>query len=201
MAEETKMLAFDKYSGEQVEITDAALKPYVNFEMKLLLKSHGRHTSRWAKTKTHVLERIANRIAVPGHAGKKHKIITSWGSGKYNRNMKTVLQTLDLIEKKTKKNPLQVVATAIVNCAPRDEVTVIEQAGARYPQAVDCSPQRRIDLALRLMVQGAYGKAFGKKKKMFEALADEIVAASNNSMDSYGVTKKNEAEKQADSAR
>ena len=51
------------------------------------------------------------------------------------------------------------------------------------------------------MVQGAYGKAFGKKKKMFETLADEIIAASNNSMDSYGVTKKNEAEKQADSAR
>ena len=51
------------------------------------------------------------------------------------------------------------------------------------------------------MVQGAYGKAFGKKKKMSETLADEIVAASMASMDSFAFSKKNESEKQADSAR
>jgi small subunit ribosomal protein S7 len=108
---------------------------------------------------------------------------------------------LKIIETKTKKNPVQVLVTAVENGSPRDEITVIEHAGARYPQAVDCSPMRRVDIALRWMVIGAYGKAFGKKKKMAETLADEIIKAGEGSMESYACSKRNEAEKQADSAR
>ncbi|MBU1501566.1 MAG: 30S ribosomal protein S7, partial [Nanoarchaeota archaeon] len=44
-------------------------------------------------------------------------------------------------------------------------------------------------------------KAFGKKKSLSQALADEIVLASENSGDSFSARKRNEAEKQADSAR
>jgi small subunit ribosomal protein S7 len=198
---EVTFKVFDLYPVDAIVIKDPALKPYLSVSAKLLLKSHGRIKEKLSKTKVNVVERLANRLQVPGHLGKKHRIITSWASGKYNRNMKTILQALHLVEQKTKKNPVQVLVTAIENGSPRDEITVIEHAGARYPQAVDCSPVRRIDLAIRWMIQGSYNKAFGKKKKMFEALADELIKASDGNMESYAVSKKTEAEKQADSAR
>lgn len=195
------MKLFDMYDVSQVSVKDAALKPYINFTPKLLLKTHGRKLVAFSNSKVNLIERFANRLAVPGHLGKKHKIITSWSSGKYNGNMKTMLQVMETIAKKTNKNPVQVMVEAIENGSPRDEITVIESGGARYPQAVDCSPMRRVNLAIRWMVQGSYGKAFGKKKKMADTLADEIIAASQGSMESFAVSKKNEAEKQADSAR
>lgn len=192
---------FDKYDVSGVEVKDSALKPYICLQPKLLLKSQGRNLERFGKARVHILERIANRVAVPGHAGKKHKIITSWSSGKYSKNMNTVLKALEIIEQKTKQNPLQVVVDAIERGSPRDEITVIEQGGARYPQSVDSSPMRRVDLAIRWIVQGSYQRCFGKKKKMSESLAEEIIKASQGNMESYSVSKKNEAEKQADSAR
>ncbi len=192
---------FDLYDVSDIKIKDSALKPYMSFAPKLLVKSKGRNLERFGSAKVNVVERLSRHLDVPGHSGKEHKIITSWASGKYNKNMKTVLTALALIEKRTGKNPVQVLAEAIENGSPRDEVTIIEHAGARYPQSVDTSPTRRINLALRWFVQGAYAKAFGKKKKMVEALSDEIVKASEGSMESFAMTKKNESEKQADGAR
>lgn len=192
---------FDLYEVSEIQVKDPAIKPYLNFAPRLLLKSNGRNLERFGAAKVNIVERLAGRLGVPGHVGKKHKIITSWGSGKYNKNMGTILKVLDVIQKKLNKNPVAVLVEAIENASPRDEVTVIEHAGARYPQAVDCSPLRRINLALRWMVQGSYGKAFGKKKKMFEALSEEIIKASQANSESYAMGKKNEAEKQADAAR
>jgi small subunit ribosomal protein S7 len=192
---------FDMYSTDGIEVKDPALKPYINLTPKILVKSHGRQLEKQSAVRVNIIERFANRLAVPGHVGKKHKIITSWSSGKYNRNMKTILQALKIIEHKTGKNPVQVLVEAIENGSPRDEITVIESAGARYPQAVDCSPFRRINLAIRWMIQGAYAKSFGKKNKMADSLANEIMNAAKGAMESYSMTKKNEAEKQADAAR
>ena len=193
---------FDKYDVSNIEVKDAALRPYMNFGSKLLVKSYGRrNTENLGNTKVNLIERIANRLQVPGHVGKKHKIITSWSSGHYNKTMKILMQALAIIEKQTGKNPVQVLALAVENGSPRDEITVIEQGGARYPQSVECSPIRRINLAVRWFVVGAYSKAFGKKRKIAETLAAEIINASNGSMDSYAASKRNEMEKQADSAR
>jgi small subunit ribosomal protein S7 len=191
----------DKYDVSEIVIKDPALKPYINVEPRLLLKAQGRNTGKFSKTKVSIVERFANRLATAGHIGKKHKIVTNWSTGKYEKNMKTVLEALELIEKKTGKNPVQVLVSAVENGSPRDEITVIEHAGARYPQAVDCSPYRRVDLAVRWMVQGSYQKAFGKKKKMAQSLAEEIMKAADGNMESYSKSKSNEAEKQADSAR
>jgi small subunit ribosomal protein S7 len=199
--EQTTIKFFDLYDVSQVEIKDPALRPYINLQPKLLLKSHGRNIGKFGKARVNILERFANRLAVPGHSGRKHKIITSWSSGKYNRNMMTIIKTLEIIQKKTNKNPVQVLVDAINNGSPRDEITVIEYGGARYPQSVDTSPLRRVDLAIRWMVQGAYQRCFGKKKKMADSLAEEIIKASEGNMESYAASKKNEAEKQADSAR
>ncbi|MBW2983232.1 30S ribosomal protein S7, partial [Candidatus Woesearchaeota archaeon] len=85
--------------------------------------------------------------------------------------------------------------------APREEIITIEYGGARYPKAVECAPQRRIDIVCRLFAQGSYQKAFNKKKSIESALADEIVAAYNRSSQSLAISKKGELERQADSSR
>ena len=132
---------------------------------------------------------------------KKHKIEKGDSTGKYSKNMRIVLDALELVEKRTGKNPVQVLINAIENASPRDETTVIEYGGARYPQAVDVSPLRRVNLSLKHLVHGASDKAFKKKKKFAQALGEEIIMASENNGDSMSIRKKKESEAQADSAR
>ncbi|VVB83390.1 30S ribosomal protein S7 [uncultured archaeon] len=192
---------FDLYDISGIEVKDPGLKSVINLQSKLVLNSHGRNVQKFGALKVNVIERLMNRIAVAGHRGKKHKISKGEASGKYSKNMKIVLEAFKLIEKRTGKNPVEVLVQAIENSAPRDEITVIEYGGARYPQAVDVSPIRRINLTLRWFVQGASDKAFNKKKTMTEGLAEEIILASESNGESFAYRKKNEAEKQADSAR
>lgn len=197
----TQMKIFGLYDASDVRVEDPGLKRVVNLQSKLLLKSHGRIKYDPAKTKVNVVERLINLIQVNGSRGKKHRIISSWVSGKYSRCANIVIDSFKIIEEKTKENPLKVFIQAIENGAPRDEVTAIEYGGARYPQAVDVSPRRRLNLVLRYIANGAYDKAFNKKMNMTEALAKEIMLAAENSSESYAISKKNDAEKQADAAR
>jgi small subunit ribosomal protein S7 len=192
---------FDLYDISGIEVKDPGLKSVINLQPKLILKSNGRNVQRFGQTKVNIVERLMNRVAVAGHRGKKHKIIKGLATGKYTKNMMIVLDAFKIIEKKTGKNPVEVLVKAIENSAPRDEITVIEYGGARYPQAVDVSPLRRVNLTLRWIVHGASDKAFGKKKTIVEALAEEIMLAAEGSGDSFAARKKNESEKQADSAR
>jgi small subunit ribosomal protein S7 len=196
-----KLKIFGLYSTEGIEVKDQGLKQYINLDEKLVLRTLGRNKTRFRQAKVNVIERLANLLGVPGHRGKKQKIMTNHSSGKYEKHMKIILATFKIIEEKTKQNPIQVLVRAIENAAPRDEITVIEYGGARYPQAVDVSPMRRVNLALRNMVHGSYDKSFNKKNRIEECLAAEIMFAADNNMDSFAMTKKNEAEKQADSAR
>ena len=192
---------FDLYDISGIEVKDPGLKPVINLQPKLILKSNGRNVQRFGQTKVNVVERLMNRLAVAGHRGKKHKLIKGLATGKYTKNMTIVLNAFKLIEKRTQKNPVEVLIKAIENSAPRDEITVIEYGGARYPQAVDVSPLRRINLVLRWIVHGASDKAFNKKKTITEALAEEIILASEENGESFAMRKKNESEKQADTAR
>jgi len=195
------MKIFDLYETDNIVVNDPGLKRVVTLTPKFVLKSHGRAKGDFSKTKVNIVERLANLVAVPGHRSKKHKIMVGRSSGKYNKHMKAVLEAFKIIEKKTNLNPVQVLVTAVEKASPREEVTTIEYGGAKYPQAVDCSPSRRIALTLRLIVHGAQDKAFGKKNKIQETLANEIILASQESNDSAAVSKKNEMEKQANSAR
>lgn len=196
-----KFKLFDMYDTEGIKVNDLGLQSAINLQPKLVLKSYGRNLQRFGAAKVNVVERLMNRIGVSGHRGKKHKIEVGRATGKYTKNMMIVLDAFKMIKKRTGKNPVEVLVRAIENSAPRDEITVIEYGGARYPQAVDISPIRRVNLSLRWLVQGASDKAFGKKKSLSEALADEIVLASESKGDSFAARKKNESEKQADSAR
>ncbi len=195
------MKIFNRYTTEDVKVEDPGLKDYINLDERLVLRTVGRAKQRFSKCKVNVIERMASLLAVPGHRGKKHKIITSHSTGKYEKNMKIILECLGIIEKRTGKNPIQVLVKAIENAAPRDEITVIEYGGARYPQAVDMSPMRRLNKTMKNIIHGAYDKAFNKKTKMEEALANEIILAYERKPESFAMGKKNESEKTADSAR
>lgn len=192
---------FDKWDTSEVVISDLGLKSVINLQPKLIIKSHGRNVSKMGQAKVNVIERLMNKLSNSGHRGKKHRIELGKTSGKYDKNMGTILEALDLVEQKTKKNPIQVLVQAVEKSAPMDEVTVIEYGGTRYPQAVDVSPLRRVNLALKHIIHGASDKAFGKKKTIAQALAEEIILASESHGDSFAFRKKNESEKQADSAR
>ncbi len=192
---------FDMYNLQDVRVEDPALKKYINLDFRLVLKTYGRNKDKFGKAKVNIIERLANLIAVAGHRGKKHKLIKGNATGKYSKNMKTVFKAFELIERKTKQNPVQILVHAIENAAPRDEITVIEYGGARYPQAVDVSPLRRLNLTMRNIVHGASDRAFNKKKSIAEGLAEEILLAFDGNMESFAMKKKNESEKQADSAR
>jgi len=195
------MKIFDLYECDDFVVNDPGLKRVINLKSRTVLKSHGRIKGKFASTKINVVERLANLVGVPGHRSKKHKIMNKKCSGKFNTNMRTVLDAFKVIAEKTKENPVQVLVKAIEKASPREEVTTIEYGGAKYPQAVDTSPTRRVSLTLRLIAHGACDKAFGKKTKIVDALANEIILASQESNESAAVSKKNELEKQANSAR
>ena len=192
---------FDLYDVSEIKIEDPGLRNVINLQPKLIVKSQGRNVSKMGQIKVNVVERLMNRLAVAGHRGKKHKIILGRSTGKYSKNMGIILKAFKIVEEKTKKNPIAVLVKAIENSAPRDEITVIEYGGARYPQAVDVSSIRRVNLAIRNIIHGASDRAFGKKKTIVQGLADEIILAYEGSGESLAIKKKNEAEKQADSAR
>ena len=196
-----QMKVFGLFDASEVRVEDPGLKKVVNLNAKLMLKSHGRIKWDPTRAKVNVVERLINLLQVPGSRGKKHKIITGWITGKQARCTKIVIDAFQIIEKKTGENPLKIFIKAIENGAPRDEVTAIEYGGAKYPQAVDVSPRRRLNLVLRYFVSGAYDKAFNKKATIVEALAKEIMAAAEGSGESYAISKRNDAEKQADAAR
>lgn len=196
-----EMKVFGLFDVTDIKVNDPSLKKVLNITPRLLVKSHGRIKWDPSKSKVNVIERLINVLQVPGSRGKKHRIITSWITGKHGKCSEIVLEAFKMIEEKTKENPVAVFVRAIENAAPRDEVTAIEYGGARYPQAVDISPRRRLNLVLRFFTNGAYDKAFNKKATITEALAKEIMLAAENSNESYAISKKNEMEKQADAAR
>ena len=192
---------FDLWDTSEIKVEDVGLKRYVNLDSRLVLKSHGRDKDKFGRGKVNLVERLINRLTVPGHRAKKHRIITKWATGKHAQKSMMIIETLKRIEQDTKQNPIAVLVRAVENAAPTNEITVIEYGGARYPQACDTSPLRRLSVALRNLVSGAYDKAFNKKTTMVEALAKEIILASQNSNESFARSKRNEMEKQAEAAR
>ncbi|MCK5321366.1 30S ribosomal protein S7, partial [Candidatus Pacearchaeota archaeon] len=151
-----EMKVFGLFDSSEVRVEDPGLKKVINLNAKLMLKSHGRIKWDPAREKVNVVERLINLLQVPGSRGKKHKIITGRITGKQPQCTKIVIDAFKIIEKKTGENPLKILVKAIENGAPRDTVTTIEYGGARYPQTVDVSPRRRLNLVLRYIVNGSY---------------------------------------------
>ncbi|MEM2272682.1 MAG: 30S ribosomal protein S7, partial [Candidatus Bathyarchaeia archaeon] len=94
-----------------------------------------------------------------------------------------------------------VLVRAVENAAPCEDTTRIMYGGIVYHQSVDISPQRRVDLALRWIGEGARAASFSNPKTIEECLAEEIILAANNDLKSYAIQRKNELERIALHAR
>ncbi len=186
---------------EKVEVMDPGLRQVITFSSKYITKSFGRHAKkRFAKAKVDIVERLINKLAVTGHRGKEHKRTSGRNTGKYLKLKKIVEKAFNIIKQKG-YNPKEILVKAIENASPREEVTTIQYGGIRYPKAVDVSPIRRVDVALRWLTQGAYDKAVSKKIRIWEALAEELILAATKSSESFAIKKKEETERQAQASR
>src|SRR3989338_11404620 len=193
---------FNKWTAEGVQVTDLGLQRYLTLQPKIIPKTGARYAgNRFHKSQTFILEILATKLMNSGHRAKKHLLSSGHNSGKKNHALSIVEEALKKAEVKLKNNPLAILVKAVENAAPREEVIAIEYGGARYPKAVDIAPQRRIDLALRFMTQGAYTKSFNKKIKIEDALAEEIISAAQCSGKSAAVSKKKDLERQAASSK
>ena len=198
----SEILAFNRWTTEGISVADAGLQRYITLEPKIVPKTGARyHGNKFHKSRVFIVERLINKVMIPGHKSKKH-VKSSWKlTGKAHTAYDIVEDAFKIVEKQTKENPLKVFVKALENAAPREEITTIEYGGARYSQSVDCAPQRRIDIALRQITQGAYSKSFGSKRKIHEALADEIIKAYRLDQGSQAISKKLELERKSDSSR
>jgi small subunit ribosomal protein S7 len=198
----TEIKFFNRWSAEGVVIEDPGLVPYISYEPIIVPKTGARYAkNRFHKSKISIVERFMNKIMVPGHKSKKHFQSSGSKTGKSQSVLQIMEKAFEIIEAKTGENPVTVLVSAIVNAAPREEIIAIEYGGARYPKAVECAPQRRVDLVIRYMTQGASQKAFNNKKPIEQTLADEIINAYESSNNSVAIAKKYEVERQADSSR
>jgi len=197
-----KVLAFGKWDCSHIKVDDPGVAGYINTNPMIVSKTGARYAgNKFYKSKIFIVERLINKLMVPGHRAKKHKITSRQATGKGTTTYRLVEEAFTIIENKLKKNPVEVFVKALENAAPREEVIAIEYGGARYPKALECAPQRRVDLALRQMTQSTFQKAFNSKKGSAAALADEIIAAYTLQATSAAISKKLELERQADAAR
>ncbi|AKG38022.1 MAG: 30S ribosomal protein S7 [Infirmifilum sp.] len=182
---------FGKWSLQEVEIRDQSLRRYISLKPVLIPHSEGRHAKkRFGKANVSIVERLINEMMRPGrNAGKKMLAIN------------IVKRAFQIVELKTGKNPIQVLVWAIENASPREETTRVIYGGILYHVSVDVSPQRRVDLALRFITEGARQCSMNNPKTIEECLADEIVAAAYGDANSYALRKKEEIERIALASR
>lgn len=197
-----EILVFNKWSASGIGVADEGLVRYIDLNPKIVPKTGARYAGkRFHKSKIFIVERLINKLFIPGHKSKKHTKSSGHCTGKTSTVYRIVERAFEIVEQRTKENPIKVFVQALVNAAPREEIVTIEYGGARYPKAVECAPQRRVDVALRFFVQGAYDKSFNKKKSIEDALAEELIAAYRLDPKSLAISKKNEVERQADASR
>jgi small subunit ribosomal protein S7 len=188
---QAELLLFGKYSSSEVVVRDGGLAKYINLTPTLVPHSDGRHANRWfGKTKLNIVERLINNM-----------MRTEVFTGKKMKAYRVTRDAFDTIAKKTNKNPIQVLVEALENAAPREEITRLQFGGISVPKAVDVGPSRRLDIALRNVTRGAIQSSFKNTKPIYECLADELILASRNDMNSFSVAKKEEVERVASSAR
>jgi len=96
-------------------------------------------------------------------------------SGKKSKAEGVIYDAFDIIEKETKKNPLDVFDQALKNVTPAIEVKPRRVGGATYQVPVDIRVSRRIALGMRWLIASARSR---KGRPMAEKLAAEIIDAS-----------------------
>jgi len=189
--QEKEIKLFQKWSFKDVAVRDAGLQRYISLRPVVLPHSMGRHEhKRFRKASVNIVERLINDLMRPGkNAGKKARVIN------------IVKHAFEIINLRTAKNPVDVLVRAVENSAPCEDTTRISYGGIVYHLSVDVAPQRRIDLALRNITDGARQLSINNPRSIEECLADELIMAGNNDMKSYAVAKRNETERIAQASR
>jgi len=181
---------FDKYDMASVKIEDRGLERYINLTSKDFFLGAPHANKLFGKSKISIIERLIDNL-----------MRTEVYTGKKTKSFKAVKAAFTIIEKRTKNNPVQSFVDALQNAAPKEETTRLRFGGISVPKAVDIAPQRRLDIALRNICQGAINVSHKNKKSIESCLAEEILKASKNDPASFSVAKKNDLERVARSAR
>ena len=110
------------------------------------------------------------------------RLVTKFMNTIMNRGKKSLAErvfygALDLIEQRTKEEPLVAFKKALDNVKPVVEVRSRRVGGATYQVPVEVRPARRVSLGMRWII--SYAKARGEKT-MVEKLAGELMDAANN---------------------
>ena len=186
-----EILLFQKWAFEGIEVKDPGLKRYINLTPMTLPHSMGRHEhQRFRKAHVNIIERFINGFMRPGkNAGKKA------------RATNFVKQAFEIIHLRTGKNPVKILVQAVENSAPAEDTTRLSYGGVVYHLSVDIAPQRRIDLALRNLTEGARKNAANNPRSLPETIADELILAAHNDIKSAGIAKRHEIERIAQSSR
>lgn len=182
---------FEKWSFNEVEVKNLGIKRYISLKPVYVPHTMGRHEhKRFRKAAVNIVERLMNNLMRPGSS-----------AGKKARAINVMRNAFEIIHLRTEENPIQILVRAIENSAPCEDTTRIGYGGVVYHMAVDISPLRRVDVALRFLSEGARKASFGNPRSLEECLAEELVSAANNDVKSYAVRKRNEMERIARSSR
>lgn len=190
-AEQSQQLLFNRWDMSEVEIRDPSLARYVNLHAMIVPHSCGKLVGQqFNKSNMLIVERLINKM-----------MQTENNTGKKELTIRIVRDAFEIVNKKTKKNPVQVLVDAVANTGPREETVRLKYGGINVPKSVDTAPQRRVDTALRFITGGVLQASHKKKRSVSEVLADELIAAANGDTRSYAVSKKEERERIAKAAR
>ena len=192
-------LVFGKWDASVVTCSDPGIAPYINLRIVGIPNTGGRHANAWfGKAKLSVVERFINGLM---SGSNKNKFSTGRFSGKKMGATKAFEQALDTIAEKSGDNPLQVLVDAICNSAPMEETTRIKFGAVSQPKAVDTAPSRRLDTALRNLTTGCVKGTRKSKRTLTQSIALEVTKAASGDATSYAVSKREEVERVAASAR
>lgn len=114
--------------------------------------------------------------------------------GKKTVAEKVVYAALEKAKEKTKNpNPIEILDLALKNASPLMEVRSRRVGGANYQVPREVRPERRLQLAMRWMIDAARGRS---GISMVDALAEELLAAYKN--EGAAVKKKDDTHKMAE---
>ena len=184
-------LVFGKYDATEVVCRDPGLAPYINLSTVGVPHTGGRHANSWfGKAKLSVVERFTNKLMRTGkYTGKKMGALKAFENA------------LDSIAERSGENPLQAFVDAICHAAPMEEITRIKFGAVSQPKAVDSSPSRRLDVALANLAKGAQQGTSKSKRTFTQCIINELTKASVGDVTSFAVSKKEEVQRIAASAR
>jgi len=188
---ETRKLLFNQWDMSEVQINDPALVRYINLHSMIVPHSCGKFTRQeFNKANMLIVERLINRL-----------MKSSKNTGKKTLAIRIVTDAFNIINKKTKKNPVQVLVEAVTNTGQREETVRLKYGGINVPKSVDTAPLRRVNTSMFFISEAVYKSSQSSKKSASAALADELIAASKGDVKTYSVNKKEERERIAKSAR